>query len=106
MCGSAINQISAITAEIAANLGKITLTEPWYKTDTLILQQQGEHPEVITPAQFSNGFEYEIQEVRRCLELGLTESPKMPHAFSLLVAETMDAIREQIGVKYPGDETG
>ena len=48
-----------------------------------------------------NGFEYQIKEVMSCLAAGLTESPKMSHAFSLLMARTMDTIRAQLGVIYP-----
>jgi hypothetical protein len=47
-----------------------------------------------------NGFEYQIAEVMRCMELGLIESPSLPHAFSLMMSRTMDTIRAQIGVKY------
>jgi hypothetical protein len=39
----------------------------------------------------------------RCLEEGRIESPSMPHAFSLTMSKVMDAIRGQIGVKYPGE---
>ena len=50
-----------------------------------------------------NGFEYEITEVMDCMEQGLIESPSLPHAFSLLMSRTMDEIRRQIGVRYPGE---
>lgn len=51
----------------------------------------------------AHGFEYQIREVERCLAQGLTESPAMTWAQSLEMAQAMDTIRAQIGVRYPFD---
>ena len=48
-----------------------------------------------------NGFEYEIEEVMRCVRAGLVESPQLPHAESLAVVELIDAMRARLGVVYP-----
>ena len=64
--------------------------------------------EVATPAgteRIATGFDgdglrFEIEEVHRCLEAGLTESPSMPLAESLRLATTMDEILRQVGVDY------
>lgn len=37
----------------------------------------------------------------RCLDAGLRESPLMPLDFSIGLMETLDAIRHQIGLRYP-----
>ena len=50
-----------------------------------------------------DGFEFEIAEVHRCLASGLTESPTMPLAETLILAEAMDTVRAQIGLTYPGE---
>lgn len=47
------------------------------------------------------GFQYEIAEAMACLTAGMTESPNMPLDETLAIAETMDAVRRQIGVRYP-----
>jgi predicted dehydrogenase len=49
------------------------------------------------------GFSYEAAEFARCLVAGETESPLLPHATTLRVMETMDDVRRQIGVVYPGE---
>ena len=41
--------------------------------------------------------------MQRCVAEGLLESPVMPHADTLSLARTMDAIRADIGMKYPGE---
>nr|XP_053649377.1 trans-1,2-dihydrobenzene-1,2-diol dehydrogenase-like [Cherax quadricarinatus] len=48
----------------------------------------------------SQGLMYEAVEVRRCIKEGLLESPGMSHEESLTIAEIMEQIRRQVGVKY------
>jgi hypothetical protein len=43
---------------------------------------------------------YEAEEVMRCLNEGLLESPLIPHSETLAVMSTLDAVRAQIGVRY------
>jgi predicted dehydrogenase len=92
---------TSLTAEIAGTEGSIRIPTPWYKNDSLIWNRTGQPDEIIRLETMVNGFEYQIREVARCLDAGLTESPSMTHAFSMTMAETMDAIRRQIGVNYP-----
>ena len=49
------------------------------------------------------GMGHEAVEFQRCLAAGLSESPLVPHAQTLLVLRQMDAIREQVGLRYAGD---
>jgi len=49
----------------------------------------------------SSGLSYEIDEVIRCLNKKLLESPKMPLQESLTIMQTVDKIRAQVGLKYP-----
>lgn len=48
-----------------------------------------------------NGYEYEIEEVHRCLDQGLLESPHMSWQESIRVLNIMDEVRSQIGLSYP-----
>jgi predicted dehydrogenase len=47
--------------------------------------------------------DFEAAEVARCLADGLTESPLMPWSETLAVMATMDAVRAEVGVRYPGE---
>lgn len=49
------------------------------------------------------GFSYEAAEFARALTAGERETSIMPWATTLRVMETMDAVRRQIGVSYPGE---
>jgi predicted dehydrogenase len=51
-----------------------------------------------------NGYQFEIMEVNRCLKKNLTQSPLVPHSFSLDLMETLDAVREKIGLVYEGHD--
>ncbi|MHA7219003.1 Gfo/Idh/MocA family protein [Arthrobacter sp. MDT1-48-3] len=52
---------------------------------------------------FGSGFVYELREVTRCLQAGLTESPFMTTAESVRMMEVLDEARRQIGLRYPSD---
>ena len=74
----------------------------WHKRphDRAVLTTPGAEPlSVEAPADFS----YEIEEVQRCVRAGLTASPTWPLTQSLAAARIMDAVREQIGLRYPMD---
>jgi predicted dehydrogenase len=94
---------TSLTAEIAGTLGMIRIPSPWYKNDRLEWNLAGEPPTTVMLEPMVNGFEYQIREVMSCMDRGLIESPLLPHAFSLKMSETMDEIRRQTGVVYPGE---
>ncbi len=58
---------------------------------------------VSTRAYEGEGLRFQVDEVHRCLEAGLLESPRMPLLESVAIAEVLDTIRAQIGVRYPGE---
>ncbi|OGX91535.1 Gfo/Idh/MocA family protein [Hymenobacter coccineus] len=49
------------------------------------------------------GYHYEAAHVQQCLAQGLRESPLLPLAFSLALMELLDAVRREIGLRYPGE---
>ena len=51
----------------------------------------------------SGGFQYQAAEVARRIAEGSTESPRITLDNTLEVMRTMDEIRRQSGVVYPGE---
>ena len=51
----------------------------------------------------SGGMQWQAAEVARCVTSGATSSERMPWAETLAVMATMDEVRRQIGVVYPGE---
>ena len=56
-------------------------------------------PTVELPLNFRNseGFAYEVEHVRMCLEAGKKESDVMPLEHTLIVAEIMESVMKQLG---------
>lgn len=49
------------------------------------------------------GKQFEAAEVARCLADGLLESPRLPWQHTLDVMRTLDEVRRQVGVRFPGE---
>jgi predicted dehydrogenase len=80
--------------------GRIVIHTPfWGATKATLITAREE--KTVTRAIRAGGFEFEIDEVTRCIQAGLLESPVMPHRQTLASMRLMDAIRAEIGVVYP-----
>ena len=91
-------------AIISGTKGFITLGNWFHCTDEGILyDREGKEIERFVRIDDINGYEYEIAEVHSCLEVGLTESPLVPHSDTVAVMKIMDECRAQWGMKFPGE---
>ena len=61
----------------------------------------GDREEAIELPLAGNGYNYEAQEVARCLATGELESPVMPLDETVALMRILDEARTQIGLKYP-----
>jgi hypothetical protein len=52
------------------------------------------------------GYHYEAAHVQECLAQGRLESPLLPLASSLALMGLLDAVRQRIGLRYPGEGGG
>ena len=97
---SSISFNTPIEAVIMGTKGRIEIQQPWFKaTDFLVHLNDGTVQNFSIP-HLSNGFEYEIIEVMRCLDNGLLESSKMPHQLTLSISKIIEDILKQAGVSY------
>lgn len=91
-------------AVICGTKGVITIDTPWYKSMGLTLTKgmpgKDKEEKFLYPYP-GNGFEFQIEEVNRCLSEGKTESPLLTLDFSLMKARVTDIILQQAGVVYP-----
>jgi predicted dehydrogenase len=81
--------------------GHVVIEPNFWQATAATLVRSGHEPERASAPHRVNGFEYEIEEAMRCVRAGLIESPGIPHAETLAVAELMDAMRLRLGVRYP-----
>ncbi|MEK5234951.1 Gfo/Idh/MocA family oxidoreductase [Paenibacillus sp. FSL L8-0470] len=63
----------------------------------------GELVETFEDDRTSIGYSFEAEEVGRCLQAGLTESPVMTLDESVAIMKLLDQVRGQWGLKYPGE---
>ncbi|MDF9842496.1 MULTISPECIES: Gfo/Idh/MocA family oxidoreductase [unclassified Paenibacillus] len=64
----------------------------------------GELAESFEQERASDGYCFEAEEVGRCLQAGLTESPVMTLDESVAIMKLLDQVRAQWGLKYPGEK--
>ena len=57
----------------------------------------------VAEGPYGGGFQYQAAEVARRVADGATESPRMTWQGTLDVMRTMDEVRRQIGLHYPGE---
>ncbi|WP_405581568.1 Gfo/Idh/MocA family protein [Streptomyces sp. NBC_01092] len=99
---------TATAASITGSAGRIDVPSGFFFPDRFVLHRDGRDPEEFTadPADGPrNSLRHEAAEVMRALRAGETESPLVPLEGTLAVMRTLDAIRNRVGVRYPGEET-
>ncbi len=104
--GATVQLISSIVfqtnieATIIGTKGRVNIKNPWFKaTDLTVHLNDGTKEEFHLP-HLSNGFEHEIKEVMHCLDNGLLQSEKVPHALSLSMSKITGYILKDAGVVY------
>ena len=86
-------------AKILGTDGMISIAQFWNaRTATL---SAGGVEEVVTLECAGNGYECEAAEVAQCVLAGKLESDLMSHSDTLATMQTLDAVRDQWGLKYP-----
>ena len=61
--------------------------------------------ETLTASNADNGFVHQVEEVRRCIAAGLTESPGMSPDDSVALMRIYDGMRREWGLRYPFEES-
>jgi predicted dehydrogenase len=90
------------TARIAGTEGAIDLPAMMHCPNSLKVSSAA-GDEHVDASYEGNGLRFEIDEVHRCLAEGRTESGVVPLDDSIALATTLDTIRAELGVVYPGE---
>jgi predicted dehydrogenase len=88
-------------AVIMGTDGMIVLEAPFWCGTVVTLDRPGEAPIRLELPLEGNGYNYQAVEVMRRMRAGNLESDIMPLDETVTIMETMDALRQQWGVKYP-----
>lgn len=92
------------TAVVLGTEARIEIDSVWYFPAVVTVKdvtghELGRFDEPVS----GRGMQYQAAEAERLIAEGGVESPLMTHEQSIAVMTTMDAVREQIGVRYPGE---
>ncbi|MGB7981921.1 MAG: Gfo/Idh/MocA family oxidoreductase [Candidatus Nanopelagicales bacterium] len=89
-------------AVVFGSAGRIEIASEFYRPTTFeVVRDDGAR--WTFDGRVEGGFQYQAAEGARCVAAGLTQSPRMSWASTLEVMASMDEIRRQIGVSYPGE---
>lgn len=95
---------STVETHICGTKARLKLNRWWHTPTTLELTRGENETQRIEPPFVGNGYNYEAEEVMRCLQSGRKESDVLPLSFSLRLIRLLDRIRKEIGLVYPADE--
>jgi predicted dehydrogenase len=87
-------------ASITGTRGRIDLPPVFFAPQSFTLHR-ADTAEVFEFPFEGRGYQFEAEEVQRCLRSGAPESPLMPHETTLEVMALMDTVRNEVGVVYP-----
>ncbi|NUP74061.1 MAG: Gfo/Idh/MocA family oxidoreductase [Sinomonas sp.] len=91
-------------ATIAGSEGYLTTVGSINNPKELVVRRGWDPPRTERFEVAGRGYVYELREVTRCIQQGLTESPTMPWAHTLNTMRLFDGVRRQLGIRYPNDE--
>lgn len=90
------------TASISGTEGFVHVAGSFYRPTSFTVHRRGAEPRTLDFAE-PHGLHHEAAEVARRIAAGETESPRMSWEGTLEVLRTLDAVRAQIGLTYPGE---
>lgn len=96
---------STVETHICGTRGRITMDRMWHCPVPIELTTGDEHHEEITFDYVGNGYNYEAEEVVRCLQSGKKESDILPLGFSVRLIRLLDRIRNDMGLVYDADRS-
>ncbi len=102
---SSVVQATRQAAMIYCEKGTIEVPDFYHPARAIVHYAEKDRPDELIAIPYQDnggtGFNYEAAAVMACLDRGWTECPDMTWQQSLEVMELLDAIRREIGLRYP-----
>lgn len=99
---SSIRSRTKTEAFIYGETGTLHLHTRWHEPSTMTLLREDQRPQEFRFDYLGKGYYLEAEAVMRHLAEGKKESDLVPLDFSLDLIQTLDAIRREAGIRYPG----
>ena len=83
--------------------GHIKVHSPLTFPPAVTVFRSGDEEKTYNTSYDGWGFVFEAQEAMRCIKQQLAESPILPLSETYSIMRTMDKLRSEWGLKYPGE---
>lgn len=94
----------ANAASVSGTEARVEIDSTWYRpARTRLVARDGTVLETVDPPHEGKGLRHEAAEVARCVHDGRSESAVMPLDETVSIMATLDEVRRQIGLVYPGE---
>ncbi|MBJ7538324.1 Gfo/Idh/MocA family protein [Marinomonas transparens] len=90
-------------AVLSGSKGYIEIDSEWFQARSCRIVGENETERAVEFDFPGAGYQFEVDEVNRCIEEGLVQSPNYSWQDSLELIATLDEIRQDIGLSYPGE---
>lgn len=102
---AALDSSGPNTAAVLGTAGRVEVAGFWFTAATSLTRydESGKVVEHFAPTLRGRGMHLEAVAAEACLAEGLTASPILPPDESVAVMATLDEIRRQVGLHYPGE---
>ncbi len=91
-------------ASLVGTRGRIEIDHVWYSPTTFrVYDNSNSVTETFVGAVAGRGMQFQADEVERLIALGITAGDIMTPAQSVEIMHTLDEVRRQIGLTYPGE---
>jgi predicted dehydrogenase len=103
-CYSTMESRGRNIATVLCTEGRIELDATWYApTAVTVRDAEDEVVDRFDRPVSGRGMQFQAAELERLVSEGAVESPLMRHDETIAVMETLDRVREIIGLRYPGE---
>jgi predicted dehydrogenase len=99
---SSFRTAAGIGCDLLCENGNLFFSRARDMSQCLSIQLNGREKEDFSLLPDAMGYQFEADEVMKCLDNGLVESSVVPLSFSLELMKTLDRIREAAGIVFPG----
>jgi predicted dehydrogenase len=100
---TALDTLGPNTAAVIGTLGRIEIDPVWYQaTSFTVFDENDVIVERFEQPVVSRGMQYEAIALEEIVAAGALEGAELPPSESVAIMETLDEIRRQIGLVYPG----
>jgi predicted dehydrogenase len=100
---AALDTLGPNTAAVIGTKGRIEIDSVWYQaTSFTVYDENNNVVETYDEKVVSRGMQYEAMALEKIVASGTLEGAELPPSETIAIMETLDEIRRQIGLTYPG----